>query len=165
MPTGLVVVADTSPLNYLVRVGKPGVLGDLYGQILVPMAVADELRHAGSPVEVRSWIADPPTWLRVVPVRQVDLSLPAKLGRGEREAISLAVEKRADALIIDDAAGRAAAEERHIPVNGTLFILLEAALRGHLDLEATLHRLRLLDFRFSHALEEEMLMRYKRNRQ
>ena len=42
-----VVVADTSPLNYLVQTGAISVLPKLYGQVVIPQAVFDELSDPG----------------------------------------------------------------------------------------------------------------------
>lgn len=105
----MIVVADTSPLNYLIRLGRPDVLREIYGRVLVPSAVLIELRHPEAPSEVRAWASAPPAWLEERQVRQIDGSLAAELGAGEREAISLALEAKADVLLID---------ERHISRSG-----------------------------------------------
>jgi predicted nucleic acid-binding protein len=97
----MIVVADTSPLNYLIRLGRPEVLREIYGRVLVPCAVLTEMQHAEAPAEVRAWASAPPSWLEAAQVRQLDPSLAAELGSGEREAISLALEVSADVLLID----------------------------------------------------------------
>jgi predicted nucleic acid-binding protein len=43
----MIVVADTSPLNYLIRLGHPNVLHKIYGRVLVPHAVLIEMQHPG----------------------------------------------------------------------------------------------------------------------
>jgi predicted nucleic acid-binding protein len=129
----MIVVADTSPLNYLIRLGHPEVLHKIYGRVLVPHAVVIEMQHPEAPTEVRSWASAPPPWLEERQVGQVDETLSAELGAGEREAITLALEVRADVLLIDERAGRKEAEERHIEVAGTLAVLLQASLRGYFD--------------------------------
>ena len=55
-----VVVADTSPLNYLVLISEIGVLPCLYGRVLVPSEVLAELGGSGAPREVLAWIQSPP---------------------------------------------------------------------------------------------------------
>lgn len=65
-----VVVADTSPLNYLVLIGQIGVLHRLYGSVLVPPEVLAELADSGAPAEVLEWIQARPEWLEVRAVRQ-----------------------------------------------------------------------------------------------
>src|SRR5437879_2594446 len=102
----MIVVADTSPLNYLIRLRKAEILLELYGRVIVPSAVLAELRHPDAPEPVRGWAEMPPAWLEIVKVNRIDSSLADKLGAGEREAISLALELRADLLLIDERTGR-----------------------------------------------------------
>jgi predicted nucleic acid-binding protein len=53
----MIVVADTSPLNYLALVGEVDVLPKLFTHIVIPEGVAAELRHPKMPVSVQNWIA------------------------------------------------------------------------------------------------------------
>ena len=94
-------------------------------------------------------------------VRQLDASLALELGDGAREAISLALAVRADVLLIDERIGRREAEARHIQVAGTLAVLLQASLRGYLDLPEALKQLRQYGFRASRPIEALMLARYE----
>jgi predicted nucleic acid-binding protein len=95
---------------------------------------------------------------------QLDASLAAELGPGEREAISLALEVRADILLIDERTGRREAEARHIEVAGTLAVLLQASLRGYFDLPEAMKRLRQFGFRVSQPIEALMLARYEQTK-
>lgn len=52
------------------------------------------------------------------------------LGSGEREAIALAIETRADLVVLDDQKGRRVARERGLSVTGTIGVLVEARERG-----------------------------------
>jgi predicted nucleic acid-binding protein len=160
----MIVVADTSPLNYLIRLGHPNVLHKIYGRVLVPHAVLIEMKHPEAPTEVRAWASTPPSWLEERQVKQVDESLAAELGAGEREAITLALEVRADVLLIDERAGRKEAEERHIKVAGTLAVLLEASLRGYFELPEAMKQLRQYGFRASRPVEALMLARYEQSK-
>jgi predicted nucleic acid-binding protein len=58
------VIADISPLNYLILIGADDVLRQLYGEIAVPVAVLAELKHAETPVDVFEWISKPRDWIR-----------------------------------------------------------------------------------------------------
>lgn len=49
----MIVVSDTSPLNYLVLIGADDVLPALFGQVLAPPAVLDEMQHAKAPAQVQ----------------------------------------------------------------------------------------------------------------
>lgn len=49
----MIVVGDTSPLNYLVQIGCAELLSQLYKRLLVPNAVAVELMDLRTPRAVR----------------------------------------------------------------------------------------------------------------
>jgi predicted nucleic acid-binding protein len=55
----MIVVADASPLNYLVLIDQIGLLPILYQQVLIPEAVLAELRRPRAPKSVGLWIASP----------------------------------------------------------------------------------------------------------
>jgi predicted nucleic acid-binding protein len=58
-----VVVADTSPLNYLVLIGHADILSALFERVFVPAIVRDELQNLETPQDVRNWIAARPDLL------------------------------------------------------------------------------------------------------
>ena len=60
-----VVVADTSPLNYLVLIGQIEVLPALFGRVVVPSEVLNELTYNSTPIRVREWIDSRPDWLDI----------------------------------------------------------------------------------------------------
>lgn len=118
----------------------------MYGRVVIPRAVHEELLRPVAPEIVRAWISGAPAWLEIrIPNNVPDSSL-AKLDPGERDAIMLATELRADQLIVDDREGRKQAEERHIPVIGMLGVLKEAATLGLLDLRVAVERLQTTSF-------------------
>ena len=157
----MIVIADTSPLNYLIRLGQTDLLRNIYGRVLVPRAVLIELTHPEAPAEVRAWASAPPGWLEETQAQQLDASLSLELGAGEREAISLALEVHADLLLIDERAGRKEAEARHIAVAGTLAVLLQASIRGYIDFPQAMEQLRRYGFRTSRPIEAFVMARYE----
>ena len=161
----MIVVADTSPLNYLILLGYVDLLRGIYGRVLVPDAVLIEMQHADAPDAVSAWASAPPAWIEQVCVTRIDPTLAKELGAGEREAISLAMEVRADILLIDERAGRQEAEARHIEVAGTLAVLLQASLGGHFEFPSALKNLRQLGFRVSSNVESVMLARYRKEKE
>jgi predicted nucleic acid-binding protein len=137
----MLVVADTTPINYLVLIAQIDILASLYAQVVIPSAVAAELRHPKAPDVVRAWIAAPPAWCTIRQAQgQPDTAL-MQLGPGEREAIVLAQELDADAFLTDDLEGREEALHRGLEVTGTLGILERAALRALIDLPAVIAEL------------------------
>jgi len=153
----MIVVADTSPINYLILLGQIDVLHRIYGEVLIPRAVLDELLDPSAPISVQGWVSSPPSWLLISDVPNApDPSLDL-LDRGERAAIQLAEHMKADRLIIDDMDGRQAAESRNISVIGTLGILAEAARRDLLDLSQTLTALQATNFHVAPSLIRRLL--------
>lgn len=161
----MIVIADASPLNYLILIGDVDVLRQMYGRVVVPAGVARELTAGGSPSVVRTWAGAAPDWIEV---RHVDVPAEAGLGavdKGEAEAIVLAEGLRPDVLlIIDDRDGRREAARRGIATTGTLGVLNDAAGRGLIDLEAALNRLGRTTFRVSPALVRDLVERERQRR-
>lgn len=123
-----VIVSDTRPLNYLVLIDAIEVLPRLYGRVLIPLAVREELNQPSTPEPVRVWLRRPPSWLELVsPTRAPDPAL-SKLDLGEAQAITLALECRADLLLIDERDGTIAARERGLAVTGTLGVWITPRL-------------------------------------
>ena len=96
----MLIVADTSPINYLVLLEHTAVLPALYARVFLPPAVVTELQDLEAPEEVRAWVANLPAWCevrRTAPLGEAETL--AHLGAGEREAILLAQELQADFLL------------------------------------------------------------------
>ncbi|MGB2639175.1 MAG: hypothetical protein WAN32_09525 [Candidatus Acidiferrum sp.] len=109
---------------------------------------------------MKQWIKSPPEWLEV---RQItvpaDLAL-ARLDAGEREAIALAEALGADALLLDERAGRRETERRKIRVIVTVRILDDAAETDFVNLPECLQKLRDLGFYLDERLVEFLLQRH-----
>jgi predicted nucleic acid-binding protein len=135
----MLVVSDTSPLNYLLLTGLVDVLPSLYEKVIIPKAVFDELIHPEAPAIVRKWISALPAWCEVRAAAQPDQTI--ELDQGEREAIGLAVEARADKILLDDFKARLVARSRGLSVTGTVGILQEASTRGLIDFQEALEKL------------------------
>jgi predicted nucleic acid-binding protein len=124
----MIVVSDTSPLNYLVLVRCDHVLPELFGRVLAPPAVMSELRHPHSPAAVRGWAEKPPVWLEIRSPTAVDPEL--KLGPGEAQALCLARELHADTVLIDERKASRLARQMGLLVTGTLGVLVTASQKG-----------------------------------
>jgi predicted nucleic acid-binding protein len=155
----MIVVADTSPINYLILIGHIEILPEIYREITVPQAVLEELRDIEAPTKVRDWLSALPAWFHVDSSTFPADALLDRLDRGERDAILLAEAIRADRLVMDDLDGRREAENRNLAVIGTLGILAEAGRRKLLDLSQALAALQATNFHASPALIERLLRR------
>ncbi|MGH9947318.1 MAG: DUF3368 domain-containing protein [Pyrinomonadaceae bacterium] len=153
----MIVVSDTSPINYLILIGKIEILPVLLGNVVLPNAVFQELRAERTPTVVREFVETPPEWLEVRQVTLIGELNFEGLDPGEKEAILLAEELNADALLVDDLAGRMAAAERGIFVIGTIGILQRADEKGLLDFAEAFGELKAKGFRLSAELEKDIL--------
>ena len=137
----MIVVADTSPLNYLIQIELDRLLRTLYQQVLVPPAVMQELNHPAAPAAVQAWLRHLPFWITIVlPNAEHDRTLRS-LDPGEREAIQLAQQQHADILLIDERKGRQEAQRRGLLTTGTLGVLITAADLELIEPEAAYDRL------------------------
>lgn len=124
-----IVISNTSPIFYLNKIGHLELLERLYGEIIIPRAVLEELedgRKAGEDVpEVSSY-----EWIKV---RSVSLPYYIKiipdLGKGEAEVLALGLEE-GHLIIIDDALARRIASLYSLKFTGTAGIFLKAKKEG-----------------------------------
>ncbi len=151
----MIIVSDTTPLNYLILIDQVHILHELYESVLIPQSVFDEMQRAETPTEVHAWVTDRPEWLEVRPAQAPVTAL--KLGAGESEAIALALELHADALLLDDKKARQEAQRRGLTVTGTLAVLATAARRGLVDLPTAIARLQQTSFRAPTMLIQSLL--------
>jgi predicted nucleic acid-binding protein len=86
------------------------------------------------------WAQAPPAWVKVQAPATLDKSL--NVDEGEREAICLAREVKATAILMDDKKGRAEAVRYGLRVAGTIGVLEAAAQRGLFDFSTAIQRLR-----------------------
>lgn len=127
----MIVVCDASPLISLSAIGQFELLHRLYGDIYIPEAVRTEVLGAGPERpgfrELRE--AD---WVHARSVENDFLvrALEGELDRGEAQAIALAVEIKADLLLVDERRGRGVAQRFGIKVIGVLGVLVEAKAKG-----------------------------------
>jgi predicted nucleic acid-binding protein len=156
------IICDTSPLNYLILIEEADILPALYGRVIIPQAVLTELQKPETPEKVRTLIATSPAWIEVAQMRSKPDASLSKLGEGEREAITLALDLQADAVLIDETRGREAARLHGLRIVGTLGVLYEAAGAGFCDLEKAFDKLRQTSFRASEKLYEYFLELHKK---
>jgi predicted nucleic acid-binding protein len=121
----MIVVSDSIAITTLLKAGQEQLLKDLFGSILVPQGVWDELRafHHQLPEFVS---------LRLLSGKILAPQTEA-LGRGEAEAITLARELSADLLLTDDRKARLAAERLGLKCAGLLGFLVRAKSTGRID--------------------------------
>jgi predicted nucleic acid-binding protein len=155
----VIVVSDTSPINYLVQMGLVDLLEEFYGIVYLPEMVASELSHRSAPETVRGWIQNRPRWAVVLPVKSASSDDLEALDAGERDAITLAIELHADTLLADDRRARLTASRLGFRVSGTLSLLFDAADAGKIDFNQEVEQLLKLGFRASRESIEDVRLR------
>jgi predicted nucleic acid-binding protein len=153
----MIIVSNTSPINYLILIGYIHLLPELFQQIIIPQAVYRELSDASAPSPVQTWIATPPDWLKIQPVNQPSDTILDLLDPGERAAIILAQEINADLLLLDDMKARRTATERGLAITGILGILDQAATMKLIDLPVAVQSLQNTSFWASDNLFQKLL--------
>lgn len=156
----MIVVSDTSPLCYLLLIDLIEVLPQLFGRVIIPQRVRDELLAPAAPQVVREWIAQPPSWLEVQTITESINADLNQLDLGEQEAITLAVQLKADLILLDDLAARRIATQLQLEIVGLLGILGSAAEKEKVDFSAAIKRLQHTTFRASAKLIQSLLQQY-----
>jgi predicted nucleic acid-binding protein len=157
----LVVIADTSPIRYLIQVGHIDVLHHLFSAVSIPTEVALELADPSAPATVRAWMDSPPTWLKVLEAGTSDDPAFSDLDSRERAAIALGIALNADLILIDERRGYAAARRMGLEATGTLGILDLAARRNLINLPDALERLKQTNFRYRKDILDKLLASYR----
>lgn len=152
----MIVVCDTSPICYLLLIGEIELLPQLYGQVLIPQVIQNELADKRSPTVVQTWISQPPEWLVIQRVDVVSNGDLDNLDLGERDAIML-VAIGADLIIVDDLLARQMASSLNLRVTGLLGVLDKAGRQKLVNFPEAIARLQQTTFRASSKLIQSLL--------
>lgn len=128
------VVVNTTPLIALSHVGQIHLLKILYGEIIIPEAVYEEVSVKTESV-CKKAVDSSLDWIKVKKIKnQMAKDMyKTQLHDGEVEVMILAKEMEADVVIIDDANAKKYAKYLKLPVTGTLGVLLRAKQEGYID--------------------------------
>ena len=155
----MIVISDTSPINYLILIDCIEILPQLYDKVTIPNSVFKELNHLKTPEKVKNWIVSKPDWLGVSTMEQKERYLA--IGEGESDAIALALALNADLILLDDAEARQVAIENGLTITGTLGVLVSGSKANLIDLSDAVNKLRLTSCRISEKLLEAILQQNK----
>jgi hypothetical protein len=129
------VVSNTSPISNLALIERLDLLREQFGKILIPEAVARELKALSNPrAKAAVEAALSQGWLEVRTAGSIPLIrlLDVNLHEGESEAIALAVNVTASWTLLDEREARAAAQRMNLKITGVLGILLRAKRQGQI---------------------------------
>ena len=125
----MIVIADTTPLISLMKIGRLDLIFHLFGEIMIPKAVFDELVYNSRfPEESRQMKES--SFIKTVVVEDIKsvelLRRSTGLDAGESEAIILSDKLKASILLMDEVKGRQVAKQMGIQIMGTIGMLLAA---------------------------------------
>jgi predicted nucleic acid-binding protein len=156
----MIIVSDTGPLRYLVEVDAIHTLPQLYTNLMTTPQVIEELRLQHFPEVVQRWALSPPAWLQIDSPRTVEFL--DRLDAGEASALSLARERAADAVLLDERAATEVARNIGLRSIGTLAVLQEAGYEKLIDFHEAIHRLTTkTQFRHSKKLIAQVVADYE----
>lgn len=127
----MIIISDTTAFSELAKVGQMNLLRDVFGQVIIPQEVYNEITTGFHPA---AELVQEANWLEIIGVKnpqQVNqLQLEYDLDLGECAAIVLAQELNADLLLIDERSARQLALLMNIKIIGMVGVLLLAKQRG-----------------------------------
>ncbi len=142
------IIADTSCLILLENIGELKILHLLFGEIIITSTIAKEF---GEKL---------PKWIKIVDPENKTYQnlLLTTVDKGEASAIALAVEQKDCLLILDDQKARKLALKLSLNYTGTLALLVNAKLNGHIkSIRPILNKIRKTNFRLTPELEKKIL--------
>jgi predicted nucleic acid-binding protein len=143
-----VVIADTSCLIILTKIGEFDILQKVYGQLITTPEVANEFGE-----ELPEWIS-----IETSIDKQKQRLLEFQIDKGEASAIALALERPDSTVILDDYKARKLAEQLEITYTGTIGVVIKAKKLGIIQsIRPILDKIRPTNFRLSPELELQAL--------
>ena len=133
-----VIISDTSCLILLDKIGELELLNKLFGTIITTNEVAKEFGQTL------------PYWVEIKEPSNKNFQsiIEASVDKGEASAIALAIELNNCLLIIDDLKGRKFANKIGITIIGTIGVIVDAKLTGHIiSVKPILDKIKLTNFR------------------
>ena len=137
------VIVNSTPLIALCHVNQLVVLKQLYGEIIIPKAVYDEISVKEDSI-CKKTVDESLDWIHVQEIQNhvAKAMFKSQLHEGEVEVMILAMEQQADVVIIDDQNAKKYAKYLKLPVTGTLGVLMKAKQNGYIfELKPILDRM------------------------
>jgi predicted nucleic acid-binding protein len=159
----MIVVSDTTPIHYLILIGKESILPQLFGKVIIPDVVISEMSHPNAPATVRDWVTSRPDWAVSKSGSESISRMIMGLGKGETSAIAIAIETEADLILMDDRRAIREATIKGLNVLTTFALLELASIEGLIDFASAIDALAKTNF---HMPSETIIQDYlKRNMQ
>lgn len=138
------IISNTTPLINFAEIGRMDVLEALFGTLVIPPAVTEELAAKSGLFPKASQVPALPHIMLMAPADQLLVKgLASRVHRGEAECLALAMEHPGSLLLLDDLAAREFATANGLLFTGTIGCLVQAKQQGLLQaIQPMLHELR-----------------------
>ncbi|MBI9084567.1 MAG: DUF3368 domain-containing protein [Desulfobacterales bacterium] len=155
------VVSDAGPLIGLARINRIELPRELFGSLIIPPAVFDEMKVSSTRPGAQA-IAEAVKagWINILPLKKKAAAkgLLSLVDIGEAEAIQLAIEQKAAFLLIDDKKGRKVAKRLGLRIVGIGGLLIAAEQSGLIENVApVIDDLARAGYRLSSALSQRII--------
>ena len=126
----MIVVSDTSPITNLLQIQQLDLLQKLFDKVIITPQVYHELCE----LKPQKEILDTLVWISISEPHNKFLiaDLEKRIDSGEASSIALAVELKADYLLMDEHKGRGEAEKLGLKITGIIGVLLRAKSEKHI---------------------------------
>lgn len=159
----MIVVSDSTILIGLAKIGKLGLLQDIFSKIYIPEEVFKEIAERGKK-KPGSQVISEARWIETKPIKdktQVNL-LMASLEKGEAEVLALSKEIKADLILLDEEKARKSAVIAGFEVMGLLGLFIVAKNLGLLkEIRSSIEELKRKRFRIGDKIVVEALRKAK----
>ncbi len=123
------IISNTTPILSLLKIDKLDLLKELYGKVIVPLAVYQEIEKG----KEKPYYKDLTSldWIEIQNIKNLNtIEYLIDLDDGEAEVLILAKETNADLVILDEIMGRRYAKQLELNLTGTIGVLLKAKEKG-----------------------------------
>jgi predicted nucleic acid-binding protein len=131
------VICDSSSLIHLSAIGRLDLLKDFHSPLTIPQAVWREVVEQGlgrpGVKDVESALVEGWIEIRVASNEPLLRALKQDLDDGEAEVIALAIEHRAELVILDESEARRIAGVFDLKKTGAIGVLIRAKLEGKIQ--------------------------------
>lgn len=132
------VISNATPLIYLAKADKLGLLKKVFRQVIIPEEVKNEIVDEGKKLgEMDAYLVEQAIkegWIKVLNTKEL-IEIPLQLEKGEIAVLSLAKNMNVEEVLIDEAPARLTSEILEIKPRGTIFVLLKALDKEHMGFD------------------------------
>jgi uncharacterized protein len=129
----MIIISNTSPLIALQKINKLTLLEKVFRKILIPDIIYKELTYGCSIQKIQNINTACNSFIEVVKIDNINHTFKRKLDLGEINVLSLALDMRANLILIDDRKAFNEAKELGFKVASTLTFLKVAQTKGFID--------------------------------